>query len=228
MMADSERKEIVRVFDAIAEEFSHSRRRIWRSLEDAGPFEGKLILDLGAGSGRNTKFLVEKGAALVVAADISSEMLSVLVHNLDADLKKFVEAVRCDALYLPFIESAFDKVIFVATIHHVPGKSARLRAMEEVKRVLKINGVVLITAWSFIQLRFLKRLPALLMNWLKGMEFGDLYVPWGEKKRFYHLFTIRGLRAIVKDAGLSVEKAYGEKVSAKIFAENCVILARKV
>ncbi|MEM3531877.1 MAG: methyltransferase domain-containing protein, partial [Candidatus Methanomethyliaceae archaeon] len=113
-MADSERKEIVRVFDAIAEEFSHSRRRIWRSLEDAGPFEGKLILDLGAGSGRNTKFLVEKGAALVVAADISSEMLSVLVHNLDADLKKFVEAVRCDALYLPFIESAFDKVIFVA------------------------------------------------------------------------------------------------------------------
>jgi ubiquinone/menaquinone biosynthesis C-methylase UbiE len=228
MMAESERKEIMEVFDTIAEEFSRSRRRVWKSLEDAGPFEGEIVLDLGAGSGRNSSFIVEGGAAFVVAADISSEMLKVLVSNLKGGCRGLVQPVRCDALHLPFSPSAFDKVIFVATIHHIPGSLARLRAMQEVKRVLKQDGAVLVTAWALIQLRFLRRLPAMIMNWLKGREFGDLYVPWGNKKRFYHLFTVRGLRALAKDAGFCVEKAYGEKVSSRIFAENCVILARKV
>ncbi|MCX8181768.1 MAG: class I SAM-dependent methyltransferase [Candidatus Methanomethyliaceae archaeon] len=227
-MGDSERKEIVRVFDAIAEEFSHSRRRVWKSLEDAGPFEGELVLDLGAGSGRNTKFLLENGASFAVAADVSSEMLKVLMSNLKGDYQISIQPVRCDALYLPFMDSTFDKVIFVATVHHIPGRLARLRAMKEVKRVLKRNGLTLVTAWSLVQPRFIRRLPALLINWIKGREFGDLYVPWGEKKRFYHLFTLRELRALLEDSGFLVEKAYGEKVSSKIFAENCVVLARKV
>ncbi|MBC7112895.1 MAG: class I SAM-dependent methyltransferase [Candidatus Methanomethyliales bacterium] len=228
MMVESERKEIIEVFDTIAEEFSRSRRRVWKSLEEAGPFEGEIILDLGAGSGRNSKFLVERGAAFVVAADISSEMLKVLMSNLKRDYWSFVEPVRCDALYLPFSPSAFDKVIFVATIHHIPGNLSKLRALQEVKRVLKRNGAILITAWALIQLRFLRRLPAMIMNWLKGREFGDIYIPWGKKKRFYHLFTVKELRSLVKDAGFCVEKAYGEKVSSRIFAENCVVLARKV
>ena len=227
-MAESERKEIVEVFDAIAEEFSRSRRRAWKSLEDAGPFEGEFVLDLGAGGGRNSRFLAERGAAFVVAADISSEMLKVLMSNLKGGYRSLVQPVRCDALYLPFSPSAFDKVIFVATIHHIPGSLARLRAMQEVKRVLKQNGSVLVTAWALIQLRFLRHLPAMINNWLKGREFGDLYIPWGKMKRFYHLFTVRGLSALVKDAGFCVKKAYGEKVSSRIFAENCVVLARKV
>jgi len=228
ILAELDRRKIVEAFDTIAERFSCSRRRIWKSLEGVGPFDGEFILDLGAGSGRNTRYLIERGARFVVAADLSPEMLRVLVSNLKANQREFVQPVRCDALFLPFLESAFDKVIFVATVHHIPCKILRLRAMEEVKRVLKRNGLVLVTAWSIVQLRFLIHLHAIIINWLKGREFGDLYVPWGEVMRFYHLFTLRELRALVEGSGLHIEKAYGEKVSSRIFAENCVVLARKV
>lgn len=228
MMTSSERKDVIRVFDSIAEEFCHVRRRVWKSVEDAGPVERNVVLDLGAGSGRNTKYLVEKGAAFVVAADLSVEMVKVLASNLKGSEREFVHLVRCDALYLPFLESIFDKVIFVATVHHIPSKEARARAIMEVWRVLKDRGLLLITAWSRLQGRFLWLLPDMVAGWLRGREFGDVYVPWGKEKRFYHLFTMRELRSLVKSAGFLIEKAYGERVSSKIFAENWVVLARKV
>ena len=223
-----ERKEIIRVFDTIAEEFCHSRRRVWKSLEDAGPFEGQTVLDLGAGSGRNVRYLLEKGAALVVAADVSSEMIKVLTSNLKEEFRGTVHPLRCDAIHLPFQASTFDKVIFVATIHHIPNRTSRLRAMEEVRRVLKDGGTVLITAWSLIQKRFLRALPGMVAGWFKGREFGDTYVPWGGERRFYHLFKLGELRSLVERAGFLIEKAYGERVSSRLLAENWVVLARKV
>ncbi|MGQ9759216.1 MAG: class I SAM-dependent methyltransferase [Candidatus Methanomethylicaceae archaeon] len=227
-MAPSDRKEIMRVFDNIAEEFSHVRKKIWKSLEDAAPFEREIILDLGSGSGRNTKYLLKKGATCVVAADISVKMVKILSSSLERGEKEAVHPVRCDALYLPFLESAFDKVIFIAAIHHIPGKDAKERAIKEVWRVLRPGGLLLITAWSLLQLRFLRYLPAMIALWLKGKDFGDLYVPWGREKRFYHLFTPRELRSLIKNTGFSIEKTRGEKVSSRLLPENWVVLARRV
>lgn len=227
-MASFERKEIMRVFESIAKDFSHVRKRVWRSLEDAAPFEGEVILDLGAGSGRNTKYLLKKGANCVVAADISIKMIKAFLSGLEREERKAVYPVRCDALYLPFLASSFDKVIFIATIHHIPGKVARERVVREVWNVVKDGGLILITAWSLLQARFLRRLPSMIATWLRGKEFGDLYVPWGKEKRFYHLFTLRELKSLIKNAGFSIEKAYGEKVSSKLLPENWVVLARRI
>ncbi len=133
MMTSSERKDIIRVFDSIAEKFYHARRRVWKSVEDAGPVEGNIVLDLGAGSGRNTKYLVEKGATLVVAADLSIEMVKVLASNLKSNERKIVHLVRCDALYLPFLESTFDKVIFPSHTRQSYQSEVGQRSLEGVK-----------------------------------------------------------------------------------------------
>ncbi|MCX8169878.1 MAG: hypothetical protein N3D72_02195, partial [Candidatus Methanomethyliaceae archaeon] len=63
--------------------------------------------------------------------------------------------------------------------------------------------------------------------YMKGYEFGDLFVPWKDKMRFYHLFTLGELKSLVKNAGFIIERAYGEKVNSRIFAENCVVIAKK-
>lgn len=219
------RRKIIEVFDSIAEDFDRTRRKIWKSLEDAGPFFENIILDLGAGSGRNSRYIAERGAKLVIAADASIGMLRRLIMKLNN--RNIIEPIRCDALYLPFKSSIFDKVIFIATIHHIPGKRNRVKAVEEIYRVLKKDGILLITAWARIQLRFLKKLPSMIKMYIKGYEFGDIFVPWKDKMRFYHLFTLRELKSLVKSAGFIIEKAYGEKINSKIFAENCVVIAKK-
>ncbi|MDH5806138.1 MAG: class I SAM-dependent methyltransferase [Candidatus Methanomethylicaceae archaeon] len=221
------RRDIIKVFDDIAEDFDRTRKRVWKSIEDAAPFNESIILDLGAGNGRNSKYMVNKGAKQIIAVDISINMLNKLLLNLNEKEKEIIDIIRCDALYLPFKSLIFDKVVFIATIHHIPTKEARIKSLEEVYRVLKKNGLLLITAWSRFQFRFLRKIPTMIKMYLKGYEFGDIFVPWKNKMRFYHLFTLRELKSLVKKVGFIIEKAYGEKVNSRIFAENCVVVARK-
>lgn len=221
------RKEIIKVFDDIAEDFNRTRKKVWKSIEDAAPFHGNIILDLGAGSGRNSKYMVNKGAKQVVAVDVSINMLNKLLSNLNEKEREAIDVIRCDALCLPFKSLIFDKVVFIATVHHIPTKETRKKSLEEVYRVLKKDGLLLITAWARFQIRFLRKIPTMIKMYLKGYEFGDIFVPWKNKMRFYHLFTLKELKSLVRSAGFVIEKAYGEKVNSKIFAENCVVVARR-
>lgn len=222
-----DRKGIIKVFDDIAEEFDRTRKKAWKSIEDVAPFHESMILDLGAGNGRNSKYMASKGAKQIVAADASIKMLKVLLSNLNEEEREVIDVVRCDALYLPFKPLIFDKVVYIATIHHIPTREARLKSLEEVHRILKRDGLLLVTAWARFQLRFLKKMPTMIKMYLKGHEFGDLFVPWKDKMRFYHLFTLRELKSLVREAGFIIEKAYGEKVTSRVFAENCVVVARR-
>ncbi len=223
-----DRKEIMKVFDKIANDFSIKRRKIWKSIDELSPFNGDIILDLGAGGGRNSKYVFKKGAKLVIAADFSRKMLENLLLNLKKEERENIIPIRCDAIYLPFRSSIFDKILYIATLHHIPNKEMRRISIKECHRVLKKGGRILITTWSLIQMRFLKKIPYMIYMYIKGYEFGDIYVPWGKEKRFYHLFTIRELKSLVKECGFIIEKVYGEKVNSKIFPENCVVVARRI
>ncbi|MCC6013368.1 MAG: class I SAM-dependent methyltransferase [Candidatus Verstraetearchaeota archaeon] len=222
------RKEIMKVFDKIANDFSIKRRKIWKSIDELAPFDGNIILDLGAGSGRNSKYVLKKGAKLVIAADFSKRMLENLLSNLGKEEKESIIPIRCDAIYLPFRSSVFDKILYIATLHHIPNKEMRKMSIKECYRVLKKGGRIIITTWSLIQMRFLRKILSIIYMYLKGYEFGDIYVPWGKEKRFYHLFTMRELKSLVRESGFIIEKAYGEKVNSKIFPENCVVIARRI
>jgi len=225
---EGERREVMEAFDRIAHEFHHSRRTPWPSLKEIGDCKDKRILDLGAGTGRNARRLVKWGASLVVAADTSVEMLKVLRKNTDKRMVEQIHPVRCDVLYLPFVPSSFDRVAFIATIHHVPKKENREAAMREVTRVTADGGTVLVTAWVLFQRRFLRQVPKLIMRKVRGGEVGDVYVSWGkDAQRFYHLFTLGELKGTVEASGLSILKAYGERVSSRVLPENWVVVAQK-
>jgi alkylated DNA repair protein alkB family protein 8 len=224
-----DKREVIETFDRIASQFYHSRRTPWPSLKEIGDCRNRSVLDLGAGTGRNTRRLIEWGASIVVAADSSTEMLEVLQRNTDKKSGELIHPVRCDALYLPFLSSSFDRVAFIATIHHIPKKENREATMREVMRVTADGGKVLVTAWVLFQRRFLRQAHKLIMRKARGGEVGDLYISWGkDTQRFYHLFTLRELKGIVKSSGLSILKAYGERVSSRILPENWVVVAKKV
>ncbi len=216
------KREIMRIFDAIAEEFDRSRSRIW--IEEVSLLLGrKRVLDLGCGNGRNGIYLLDKGS-YVVFADISFNMLRIVGMKRPGS-----QRVQCDASALPFRDQCFDGLLFIATLHHLP-KEERLASLKEIRRILRPRGFAVISAWALFQPRFLRKIPEMIVGVLKGGEFGDLYVPWGSKRRllrYYHLMTRRELTDLVRRSGLRVLSSYGKRFKTKFFSENHVVLASR-
>ncbi|MBN1366721.1 MAG: methyltransferase domain-containing protein [Dehalococcoidales bacterium] len=136
------------------------------------------------------------------------------------DFEPFLELA--DATSLPFPDNSFDYAIAVATYHHLEDKTARLKALRELNRVLKPDGEAFITVWNHWQPRF----------WFKG---SDTLVPWRIKEqvvqRYYHLFSYGEMAKLVKQAGLQVIKLSPEsshRCPIKYFSRNICLLVKKI
>ncbi len=225
-------RELKEIFDQIADEYSGKRRKPWKEADLL--LEAKLVLDSGCGSGRHLVHL-SKGGVEVVGVDLAPNMLKEALKYAEwrGDLKR-VHVVACDMLHLPFRDGVFDGVLMLASLHHIPTSKLRLECLKEHCRVMERRGILVVSVWTILQLRFLKKLPKLLLDRLLGRvwEFGDLYVPWKSLKgktfkRFYHLFRRAELKRLLEEAGFKVEKIYGTKFKDPIFSENHVAVAVK-
>ncbi len=54
-----------------------------------------------------------------------------------------------DCLHLSFRDCVFDKVIFVAVLHHFASKESRIRSLSEILRVLKSEGILCLSVLSY-------------------------------------------------------------------------------
>ena len=108
------------------------KRAVARALEVLP--RGSHLLDLPAGTGRITQFLLE-GGYRTSGVDISEAMIQVA----GARLERFANACSlcvADAERLPFQDQAFDGVVCVRLMGHVP-PTLRLQILSEMKRVTK-------------------------------------------------------------------------------------------
>ncbi|MCA9678657.1 MAG: class I SAM-dependent methyltransferase [Myxococcales bacterium] len=112
------------------------------------------ILDAGCGTGRTTIVLgrILRGGSIVAldrfdAGYIEGGGRDLLAHNLRvAGLTDQVEIRTGDVTALPFPERSFDAATSAHMIDHLPGP-ARVRALEELRRVLVPGGRLLMVVW---------------------------------------------------------------------------------
>ena len=96
----------------------------------------KTVLELATGTGLIAKHIVN-AAALVEATDASAEMIAEAKRdNHSAKLHFSVQDMFC----LPYADKSFDVVIVSNALHIVPQPE---KALTEIKRVLKDDGVLL-------------------------------------------------------------------------------------
>lgn len=227
------RKRNLQTFNEIAEEYDLHRQAPWS--ECIAPLislgNSSLILDVGAGTGRQALAL-SKQELNVVALDFSPKMLARLrIGAASFHLESRISIVVGDLAALPFRSSAFDGIELVAALHHIPSRHLRSFVMRELYRATVKGGRCVISVWLRSQRGFYCLLLTSSFRLLSGKsEWGDVWIAWGRRPRFYHLFSSRELRSIVSSSGFRIEKmetkSFGRE-GAKKLNRNLLVEARK-
>jgi tRNA (uracil-5-)-methyltransferase TRM9 len=209
------------VYDKIAPGWYNFRHRtiFQAELESlAARWEAGRLLNVGCAHGPD--FPLFAGKFELYGIDISAKMIE-LAQKYAAKYQFTAELKQADARKIPYPDAWFDFAIAVASYHHIEGPAERLKALEELKRVLKPRGEAFITVWNKWQTKF----------WFKPK---DTQVPWKQKNevlnRYYHLFSYREAEKLARRAGFEVIRSYPEnryRFPLKFFSRNICLLVKK-
>lgn len=116
------------------------------------PKKFKKVLDAGCGTGVCSLALSERGGS-VMGLDISRESINTARLLSDKlQQKDNLEFIQGDLLGLPFRNDSFDLVFSWGAIHHTSNPE---KALEELVRVLSINGMLILAVYRRTRLTFL-------------------------------------------------------------------------
>lgn len=151
--------------------FDSSRFSIWKAVKDfINDIPPKnVVLDVGCGNGKNMIYMQNKNIT-VIGIDFCDKLLNICKE-------KLLNVKYADVRNIPFENNTFDYVISIAVIHHLSIESDRKNAIDEMLRVCKPNGKILVSVWAFEQdkdSRF-------------KFTLGDNIVKWENTTRYYYI-----------------------------------------
>lgn len=104
-----------------------------------------VILDYGTGKGHLIKPLLEIDSAFIYGFDFSPESIQTVNDKYKNEKKyKGCKLISGNVNYTQYDSESFDVILLVEVIEHLTDKYLK-STIEEIKRILKKNGVVVIT-----------------------------------------------------------------------------------
>ncbi len=211
-------------YNQIAEEFSNTRVHPGKEFEHFLPYlkPGAIVADIGCGNGRLVKWLQQvtnewtKPAYKYTGIDNSAGLLAKAKELFPKE--NFMEG---DQLNLPLDTNSVDIIFNIRAFHHLPSRALRLKALAEMRRVLKKDGIMVITVWNLWQKKYWKALFKAGLRYLFTLGSyapNDTFIPWGAKAtRYYHAFIPGELNKLVTNADFEIMELFsvqqnGQKV----------------
>ena len=157
------------------------------------PDSGKLMLELGAGAGRNTPRY--QNFERVVLLDYSRTQLE-QAHARLGDNPRYIY-VAADVYRLPFVTGLFDAATMIRTLHHMADAP---KALAQVRGVLQPGAAFILEYANKQNLKAMLRFALGRQKWnpftREPVEFADLNFD-------FHPAAVRGW---LKDVGFTVER----------------------
>ncbi len=184
--------DISQVYNNIADDFSKTRYKAWPCVK---AFIDNIKLntinaDIGCGNGKN---MLCRPELSFQGMDISTEFVKICrSRNLDV--------IHGNILNIPYEDNKYDNTICIAVVHHLENRLDRVKAMQELLRITKINGDLMIYVWAFEQPEESARKFTTQdeMVYFKKRS-GEVYY------RYYHLYKEGELEEEINDTGVNLE-----------------------
>ncbi len=193
-------EETLTTYEEIAPRYT---RKVWPLVKAfLNSSAGKVLVDVGCGRCSAGVHWVGRGAYLGIDASVA------MLESSPKKLKEEALSWRVAALAenLPIRDEIADSALMIAVLHHIETRQDRIKALSELRRVLRRGGRVLITVWAGLQASLLyEAFKALLDGLGKGLR--DFLRCSKVGCRYYHLYTLRALIGEVREAGLKVLEA---------------------
>ena len=184
----------------------------WRSPSDMMELRmilkpGDKVLDLGCGNGIFYEAIKDLGIDYT-GADTSEELIKICEAKYPT-----VNFVLVDSFSTPFADGTFDKIFCLSVIHHIPTEELRRKFLDEARRVIKMNGTLVLSAWNIENSKMLdwweenkEKFPE-----FGELEEGDLLYPFCNEKgeievyRYLHSFSENNIKTLLNRSGYRVE-----------------------
>ena len=191
-----EETNVKNVYNKIAKEFSNTRYRPWTCVEKfLNSVEvGSIIGDIGCGNGKNMKYRMD---CENYGCDFSEELVKICQND-------GLNVVNGDIQNIPFKENSFNYTLCIAVIHHLSTLEKRKKAVDEIIRVTKKGGKILLLVWAYEQPKDSKRI----------FIEQDNMVTWKNKKgtimgeRYYYVFKQGELEKLINNDIKIIESFY--------------------
>jgi len=218
-------------YNFLAENYDRTRSFIPEDIKKLAELvqAEEKILDSGCANGRLYEILKEKKIDYY-GIDISENLIKIAQNKYPE--AKFQVA---NALNLPFQDNFFDKVFSISVLHNIPSKEFKIQYLQEIKRVLKPNGFLILRVWDFWKRRegwqiFLKYTLLKLIGKSK-LDFFDIFLPWKNSngnilvQRYFHCFKKKGIEKLIKEVGFKIKKSWREGKDPRT---NIYVVAEKL
>lgn len=135
-MTDIENRFVKQTYTEIADDFDDTRYCVWNFVKQFLFDKGSILgIDIGCGNGKNM---------------IHTSMIGVddCIKFVDICKSKGKYAIRGCCCDLPFNDNTFDYAICISVVHHLSTHDRRMKAIQEMVRVIKPGGQILFNMWS--------------------------------------------------------------------------------
>lgn len=194
------------------------------------------VLDIGCGAGRTTIGLYKLGYHLVEGLDLSEAMI-VQARRISKELNYNITFRVGDAACLYYDDETFKAALFSFNgIMQIPGRENRIKALKEIKRILKPKGYFLFTTHdrdgskeyeSFWKEE--RRKWALHLEDKSLHEFGDRIIKMEERDIFLHFSTREEVISSLEEVGFILiegvlrSELCEESEEVKKFSTDCIL-----